>query len=258
MRRGRRELRIRSVVAGVVVALVLGAAPWRSAQAASEPFSQAQVFFEYNSVEGNIGIQFFFDGEWTDVEIRDPKGRAIFETDTRGQLRKVGGAEVCFESVEPSFDSTDPHPDFFKKFPAGPYTFRDKAVDGGKLNSTVELSHQLPAAPVVTPSSNKVQRTWAPGQPPVDAAPLAGFQVIFEIVVKENAVRSLTADLPDSAASFVIPAEFLPTPAEVTEGTVIVFEVLALAENGNGTITQRRHPVDPAAESSELAVRPCG
>jgi hypothetical protein len=240
-RQGIRELGILSVVTGVA-ALVLGTAPVRSAQAATEPFTQAQVFFEYNSVEGNMGIQLFFDGEWTEVEIRDPKGRVIFETDAQRRLRKVGGAEVRFESVEPSFDPADPDPDFFKKFPAGSYTFRGNALDGGKLKSTVELSHQLPAAPLVTPSSNKVQWTWAQGPPPLDAAPLAGFQVIFEILVNDSVVRSLTVELPASATSFVIPGEFLPTPAEVSAGAVLVFEVLALAENGNRTITQGNIP----------------
>jgi hypothetical protein len=105
-RQGKWAPEILSVVAGVVVALVLGAAPGRAAHAAAEPFSQAQVFFEYNSAEGNMGLQLFFDGEWTEVEIRDPKGRPIFETETQGKLRRVGGAEVRFESVEPFFDPT--------------------------------------------------------------------------------------------------------------------------------------------------------
>jgi len=233
-RQGRRELGILSVVAGVVVALALGAAPWRSAQAAVEPFNQAQVFFEYNSAEGNIGLQLFFDGKWTEVEILDPRGRAIFETETQGKLRRVGGAEVRFESVEPSFDPTNP--DFFKKFPAGPYTFNGKAADGGKLKSTVMLSHDLPAAPTIVdpPVSADIEWTWTQGHVAPFQAALAGFQVIVEIVMADEVVRSLSIDLPPGANSFTIPSEFLPAPL----GAEILFEVLAVADNRNRTIAQ--------------------
>ena len=230
---GRRELGILSAVAGVVVALVLGTVPLHSAEAAAAPFSQANVFLEYNSVEGNIGIQIFFDGEWTRVEIRDPRGRAIFETETQGKLRKVGGAEVRFESVEPAFDPSNP--DFFKKFPAGPYTFKGETVDGEQLKSTVNLSHELPAAPkIVSATQASISWTWSQGSAPFQAD-LAGFQVIVEIVVNDVAVRSLTVDLAPGVLSFAIPSAFLQS---VPGGAEIVFEVLANADNGNRTITQ--------------------
>jgi hypothetical protein len=235
-RQGKWAPEILSVVAGVVVALVLGAAPGRAAHAAAEPFSQAQVFFEYNSAEGNMGLQLFFDGEWTEVEIRDPKGRPIFETETQGKLRRVGGAEVRFESVEPFFDPNDPEPPFFKKFPAGLYTFRGTTVDGEKLKSTVALSHQLPAAPVlVVPATvGDIEWTWTQGMSDPFQADLAGFQVIVELVVDDKVVRALTIELPPGTTAFRIPPEFLPAPP----GAEVLFEVLATADNGNRTIAQ--------------------
>ncbi len=149
-RQGMRGPGIFCVVAGVVVALVLGAVTARSAQAATEPFKKAELFFEWNSTEGNIGIQAFFDADnWIEVEIRNPKGHVIFETEAERNLRRIGVAELRFESVEPEFDPTDPEPDFFKKFREGLYTFKRRTGDGGKLKSTVMLSHALPSPPVI-------------------------------------------------------------------------------------------------------------
>ena len=197
-------------------------------------FSEARIFFEYNSSEQNMGIQIFFDGEWTEVEIRDPKGRVIFETETQGKLKKVGGAEVRFESVEPAFDPTNPA--LFKKFPAGLYTFKGQTVDGGKLKSTVMLSHELPAPPTIGSATlTEIKWTWTQGVLSPFQAGLAGFQVIVEIVLNDSAARSLTVDLPPSATSLKIAPEFLE---DLETGAGIVFEVLAIGDNRNRTITQ--------------------
>jgi hypothetical protein len=62
---------------------------------------------------------------------------------------------------------------------------------------------------------------------------LTGFQVIVELVVDDKVVRALTIDLPPMTA-FTIPPEFLPAPP----GAEVLFEVLAVADNGNRTIAQ--------------------
>ena len=50
----------------------------------------------------------------------------------------------------------------------------------------------------------------------------------------DKVVRALTIDLPPSTTAFTIPPEFLPAPP----GAEVLFEVLAVADNGNRTIAQ--------------------
>ena len=81
------------------------------------PFDVAQVFFELNNTDGDLGIHALIDGEpWKHVIIEDPRERRILGIGLRGRLRRQGLTELFFESAEPPFDELPPAV-FFKRFP---------------------------------------------------------------------------------------------------------------------------------------------
>lgn len=65
---------------------------------------------------------------------------------TRSKLRLQGLTELQFESAEPTFDELDPSK-FFRRFPEGNeiYEIEADTLDGGELESEVEIYHVLPA-----------------------------------------------------------------------------------------------------------------
>jgi hypothetical protein len=220
-----REPGVLALVAGVVVALVLAVAtPGRSAEI---PFTKAQFFIEFNSTAGDAGVQAFFDGAaWKRVRIVGPKGHVIFDVKAKRGLRKIGLSELRFESEEPELQ------EILDTFPAGEYKFEGTTVEGDVLKGAATLSHDIPAAPVivpVNPSNPIINWSWSPSGPGDPIQGLARFQVIVE---KEGSGASLTIDLPPSATHLQVPPEF------VEGGTTYKFEVLAVAANGNTTITE--------------------
>ena len=132
-----------------VVALILGAAVpelWADEDEEAE-FDEAELFFELNDTDGDLGIQALIDGDaWKRVMIEDTRERKMLDVRVRGRLRQQGLTELCFESAEPGFDELAPE-DFFKRFPAGEYEIEGITLEGEELESEVELTHVMPAAP---------------------------------------------------------------------------------------------------------------
>src|SRR5262245_1200362 len=101
----------RLVTATTIVALVQMAAPqgWagddksRSSDDSGEtqetPFDEAQLFFELNHTDGDLGIHGLIDGDaWKRLEIEDPAERKMLNIWVSGRLRRQGLTEVFFES----------------------------------------------------------------------------------------------------------------------------------------------------------------
>lgn len=121
------------------------------------PFSVAEIFFELNNTDGDLGIHALIDGDpWTRLEIEDPRGRRMMVVRNRGRLAKQGLTEFFFESAEPTFDELAPE-DFFRRFPEGIYEVEGRTTDGRELESETRISHSLPA----------------PAEPTVNGAPAA-------------------------------------------------------------------------------------
>jgi hypothetical protein len=135
-----------------VVALILGAAApelWAGSHDDDDdeeiPFAEAELFFELNNTDGDLGIHALIDGDaWKRLIIEDTKERKMLDVRVRGRLRKQGLTEIFFESAEPSFDELEPE-DFFRRFPAGEYEIEGMTLDGEELESEVELTHVMPA-----------------------------------------------------------------------------------------------------------------
>ena len=83
-------------------------------------FTEAEIFFELNDTDGDLGIHASIDGgPWTSLEIEGPHERRLLDIVSRGRLRAQGMTQLFFESAEPSFDELAPE-DFSSSIPRGP------------------------------------------------------------------------------------------------------------------------------------------
>jgi hypothetical protein len=188
-----------------------------------EPFDDAEAFFEFNTTDNDLGLQIFLDAEgWRQVTVRDPSKRKIVQIAANGPLSEIGITELRFEGAEPS------PAEVLALFPPGDYEFGGKLVEGGKLFSVAELSHDFLPAPTFSPSGGQVVDpnntvvTWsAPGAEEVEV-----------IIEDEESGRVLDIIVPGDIDSLTVPAEFLEPDTEYK------LEILAIAENGNRTIAE--------------------
>jgi hypothetical protein len=204
---------------------------------------ETRMIIEFNSSAEDIGIQFFVDGEgWREIEISDPRGREIFSAEAEGRLLKQGGGtELFLESVEPPLDEL-PLEKFFDRFPEGTYKFRGRSPDGGKLVGEAEFTHDVPAGPViVTPvpvggaecavdAPIPTVIKWDPVTTSIfdDPLEIAGYEVIVE-----GDDINYDVHLPAEVGTMVT-----VTPELLQPGGDYRFEVLAIEEGGNQTITE--------------------
>ena len=55
------------------------------------PYDEAEVFFELNNTDGDLGIHALIDGDaWKRLVIEDTRGRKILNVRVKGRLRKQG------------------------------------------------------------------------------------------------------------------------------------------------------------------------
>jgi hypothetical protein len=236
-----------------------------------EELEVAELYFELNNTDGDLGIHGKIDGgPWTKVWVEDPYRRRIMKVSAKGRLRAQAVTELFFESAEPTFDELDPE-DFFKRFPEGIYKIKGIAQGGKRLAGQSEISHVMPAPPddidvsgaeinlgtvdcdkppIVVPEDNgDVIISWAPvelshdeiGKPEVEIE-VARYQLVVEIEVDLNgdefeAVYSV--DMPPSdEPSMAVPAAFINLGIDEGEGEY-KFEILVKeADGGNQTATE--------------------
>jgi len=215
-------------------------------------FGEAEFFFELNDTDGDLGVHSLIDGDdWRRLRIEDPGERVILDITARGRLGKHGLTELSFESAEPTFDEL-PAAEIFKRFPEGTYEIEARKLDGGKLESEVELSHVLPAPAGNVQISGVAAPVNCSAALPTVAAP---------IVFSWDAVTMNHPTLGDPGAiaieSYELIVELLGTdvesgvvlPPEVTSFQVsddllaladgeVKFEILARDENGNRTAVE--------------------
>jgi hypothetical protein len=208
--------------------------------AASRPIqlSAATVIVEVNATEGDAGIQFFLDGEpWSSMRITGPRGEQVgrlLNVATKGRLVGHGLTELFIESSEPPFEEL-PLPRFKRLFPEGRYTFAGETIEGRPVVGSARLSHDILNAPqIIAPGDGaevdpaNVVASWAPGPQPAGVE-IVAYRAIFE---RDDPLRVLSVDLPASATSVTIPAEFLEA------GTEYLFELQAIEASGNITFSE--------------------
>ena len=228
-------------------------------------FAEAELFFELNHTDGDLGIHSKIDGEpWAWIQIVDPRERRILSVRNSGRLRRQGLTEIFFESAEPSFEELEPQT-FFRRFPEGVYEVEGRTLEGQEVESELELTHVVPAPPETSvngepqaeqcddeepgydaPSvSGPVTIAWnsvtlshpdadgagASVQPPVPVT-IQNYQVVVEAefeVNGEDFASVLSVILPPEANSLDLPGGFL------AQSDTFKYEVLAREESFNQT-----------------------
>lgn len=235
------------------------------------PFEVAEVFFELNNTDEDLGIHAFVDGEpWKRLAIEDPRDRKMLNIYVRGRLRRQGLTEIFFESAEPPFDDLPPAT-FFRRFPEGLYDVEGVTLDGEERESEVEVTHRMPAPPSPTLNGAPMAEQCDDEEPGFDAPTIAGPVMIawpavesthpelgypqdspditiynYEVVVEaelegpdgEEFVTVFSAILPPDVLSMTIPAEF------IAQSDTFKYEVLAREESWNQTAVESCFLVD--------------
>jgi hypothetical protein len=151
----------------------------------------------------------------------------------------TGVTELFFESAEPSFEDL-PLDQLLDRFREGNYEFDGTTVEGGRLTGKATLKHNIPAGPqIISPAEGATLTVPVIDWDPVtDASPgtnlpvtIVGYQVIVERV-KPQPLLIFSVNLPATVTQVTVPAEFIQANADY------VFEVLAIEQSGNQTITE--------------------
>ena len=264
-----RPMRLLAVFLVPAVALIIGAAA--PEVLAKRQFDVAEIFFELNDTDGDLGIHALIDGEpWKELEIEAPNGREMLEIEVKGRLRRQGLTEIFFESAEPSFDDLNPV-DFFNRFPEGTYTIEGETLRGRELKNRVELTHVMPAPAggitlndsdpidlqevdcdiertipvVITGEDEPVIISWDPVewshpdpegggaglQPPIEVT-IVNYEVVVEVDVDLNG-----EEFTSKFSVILPPGETSVTiPAEfLAQGDEFKYEILAREESYNQT-----------------------
>jgi hypothetical protein len=202
------------------------------------PFAQARLIIEFNSTDEDIGVQFFLDVDtWKTVRILNPRGQQIFEASTKANLLRQGGAtELFVESDEPTLDELSLE-EFFALFPEGTYKFTGRTPDGKPLVGESAFTHDIPAGPqIIMPQAGAddecaqdvpipVVIAWNDVTTSIEGEPLE--IVRYEVIVGEDVF-----DVHLEGTMVTVPSELLKP------GTEYEFEILAIAQGGNQTITE--------------------
>jgi len=229
------------------------------------PFDEAEIFFELNNTDEDLGIHALIDGDaWKRLEIEDPNERKLLDIRVKGRLRKQGLTEIFFESAEPTFDELSPE-EFFERFPAGTYEIEGKTLDGRELESETEVTHLMPAPPggitlngdlvildlidcdeidtIPMVVAGPVMIGWGPvtrSHPgegflrPIMDVDIHNYQVVVEVETSTEQEVASSVDLPPDQTSTTIPAAFIALDYDGQ----IKYEVLAREESFNQTAVE--------------------
>ncbi len=223
-----------------MVALVSGVGV---SDAGAARLDEAAIFFEINATDGDAGIQLFLDGEgWKRMKVFDPNGTKVLDFKGKAAIGLQGITELFFESAEPSFDE-QPLEDLLALFPEGLYRFRGTTSDGRPLNGKARLRHTLPDAPIqvfpadgdgVNPDNAVFEWEEVPDPP---GSEIVSYEVIIEC--EEGDVDFFT-EVGADVTSITAPPEIL----NQEDAGECKWEVLALEESGNKTISETEFEID--------------
>jgi hypothetical protein len=204
----------------------LQAADAEAASATGETvaFADAQLFFELNSTDNDLGLQLFLDTDdgWKRVRVLDPSRQDLLVFETARPLSRLGLTELRFESSEPSPEEV------LALFPAGEYRFRGRTVEGDQLASNATLSHEFNPPPTFSPSNGAVvdpKHTVVEWNAP-------GAEQVEVIIEQDEREDVLDITLSGEVRRLRVPAQFL------VPGLEYKIEVLSIGENGNRIITE--------------------
>jgi hypothetical protein len=210
-------------------------------------FSEAELFFELNDTDGDLGIHASIDGgPYSKLQIEGPNERTILLVRAAGPLARQGLTQLFLESAEPPFDELAPE-EFFLRFPEGTYEIEARSLTGEEIEAQVVLSHVM-AAPVGNVSvsgvpaaencdavplpsvSEPVIIDWDPvTKSHPDIGKLGAVEIVrYQFFVEREGVK-LSIDLPPTVTQFQVPSDVIAL------GDEFKFEIIARTATGNNT-----------------------
>lgn len=204
-------------------------------------------------------IHALIDGDaWKKLQIEDPRERELLDITVKGRLRKQDLTEIFFESAEPPFESDDPDEvtltpvEFFDRFPEGEYEIEGEMLEGEELESTVEVTHVMPAPPdnvhvsgipaaegcdaELPVVSDPVTISWervTESHPDLGRSGVPIEVVNYQVVVEQEELGvDMSVHLPPSETELEIPSGFIAL------GEEFKFEILVREESGNQTAVE--------------------
>ncbi len=264
-----RSMRLLAVLLVPVTALIIGGA-------VSKGWAQPVCWWniELNASDLDVGVRGFYDDDpWKELEIENPSGRTFVEIEAESRkMKRQGLAEWFFESGEPTLFEVSFHT-FFRRFKPGFWEFEAEPVGGGEVECEELFTHVIPCAPEIDAEQENgdIFITWLGVTSVVDtvttdanvadadpeefdaeellacdeslAPDIIGYEVIVEEAESEKIYK---IDIPASAGSMDDPPEFSVTvpPEFLALGVEFQYEVLAIEESGNQTITEEEFCLD--------------
>ncbi len=211
----------------------------------------ASIIIEVNATDGDAGFQIFLDGDgWKNARVYDSNGDRILMVIATGGVRTIGGGtELFMESSEPEYEDLDGMQALIELLPEGEYFFLARTTDNNWATGTAELTHDIPAEPeIVTPAPPEDEDECSTGVfvdsaviewDPVDTdiwgetgIEIVAYQVIVEAEDEEGPDRKFSVTVPADTTMVTVPEEVLAA------GMEFKFEILAIEESGNQTITE--------------------
>jgi hypothetical protein len=231
---------------------------------------------EFNATDGDVGPRAFYDFEPYDrLVIENSNGKKITDLKNKRGNRDQGTAEYFTEGGEPPLWEVS-FSEFFSRFPAGLYDFHARLIDGGFAPvCSEELTHLIPCAPVtsveegdcgiiiswieVTQAVNTTATDEAFAEADPDSEDFDPEELLvcyenggpalsiigYEIIVEDEEEREFKIDRPASAREVTVPSEF------TEDGGCFEYEVLAIEESGNQTITEKEFYITGDGELGE-------
>ena len=230
-----------------IASLALGAFALLIASAASAgkkeivELDEAEVFVEWNTTDGDFGIQVFWDSDgWKRMRINNPDGKRTMDVRTWKNLREQGMTEGFFESVEPGPDELSME-EFFDRHEEGTYHFRGDGLEKIVLVGEAEFTHELLAPPFdLSPAGGDVVSaagfTASFDVEPVDLEgeelEIEFCELVLEKEDDEEFLAVLSVILAPGVTSVDVPEQFLEPDTEYK------LEVICQEESGNRTIAE--------------------
>ena len=209
--------------------------------------AEAVIRIEVNASDQDAGFQIFLDGDgWRQVWVFEPDGRMILQAKALSGIREIGGGtELFLETEEPEYEDEEEFDDLIELLDEGDYRFLARTTENEWAVGIAELTHVVPAGPEL------VYPVPDPGEDCAEDVPAAGLVidwhpvttrlfgdpgitiVAYEVIVEsEDTGAVLDVIIGSETTAMSVPIEFLEPGMEYS------FEVLAVEESGNQTITE--------------------
>jgi len=198
--------RITFVAAVAAISAVMSSAQPSGAQStAGMRLPEATVRFEQNASDGDVEVVFDAGGApegLSKLVVRSPDDRVVIDF-TAPDGSTMGIRTFRFESPEPSDVAA-----LQAAYPQGVYTFSGKTVSGVELHGKATLSHELPATVSFLNPAEESEDVSTKGLK-ITWSPVKGLAAYIIEIEQEELHLNMTATLPASAASFMVPDGFL-------------------------------------------------